>query len=711
VRSADLRTSARRVAFVRAALLLAFVALAARAAHLSVFDGRGAQRGEAQTLRTLTLAPERGRIVDRRGVGLALSVEAPSVYAVGRDVEDPVEAARLLARAVGVDRAELLRDLRVRDGFRFVARWVTSEQAERVEAAGLRGVGIVREPRRVYPHRSLAARTLGFANIDGRGVRGIEQQEDAWLRGTTRRLPVERDGGGRLLVVSGGTTWGTAGGDVAVTLDAALQAEAERALAEAVRRTGARGGSVLSLDPHTGDILTLAEAPSFDPNRFRETPYRDTRSTAFLDAVEPGSALKPFLVAAALEHGTLAPDDVIDTEEGTLRVPGKTIRDHRDYGPLDPAGVLRVSSNVGAVKVAQELGRDAHFEALRAFGFGDSTASGFPDESAGVLRGWRDWQPVDHATIAFGQGISVTPVQLAAATAALANGGLWVRPRLVSARRAPGGPWQPTRPEVVRRIVSRESARRVVSMLETVVGEDGTGSRAALAGFRVAGKTGTAQKWDAEAGTYSHDRFRAWFIGIAPADAPRLVIVAQLDEPRRPHHTGGAAAAPLFASVAAAQLAHLGIHAEPARTRTARAQRPAEPTAPAPEPETPEPTPVAVAAHGATGTGAAPEPSPPPAAPAVAAPPPPRPAPALELSAYGDRVLLPDFSGLTVDEVMQVTAGTGLRVTLRGSGRAVRQDPPPGSVVASGSEVVRIEFSPSVGHGEGARSAAPGSRG
>ena len=570
MRSADLRRSAQRIAIARAALALLFAVLALRAAHLSVFDQRGAQRGEAQTLRTLTLAPERGSILDRNGSGLALSVEAPSVFFVGREVRDPVAAARLLSRELGVERAPLLRSLKSRDGFRFVRRWIADEQAERIAAADLDGIGIVNEPRRIYPHRGLAAKLVGFANIDGDGVRGIEQREDAWLRGTTRRLPVERDGFGRTLIASGATTWGTAGGDILLTLDATLQAEAERALRDEVERTGAKGGVIVAMDPHTGEVLSLAEWPAFDPNRFRDTPYGATRSGAFLDAVEPGSAMKAFLVAAALERGALRPDEVIDTEGGRFRVPGKTITDHHDFGPLYPAGVLGVSSNVAAVKIGFALGPRDHYEMLRAFGFGAATGSRFPDESAGVLRHFDGWKPLDHATISFGQGISVTAMQLAAATSTLANGGLLVRPRLVAARRAPGGPWHPTRTEVHHRVISRETAASVVAMLENVVTEEGTGTRAALPGVRVAGKTGTAQKWDEGSGSYSQSRFRAWFIGMAPADAPRVVIVSQLDEPRRPNHTGGMAAAPLFAKVAAGQLARVGVFVESEAVRLAR---------------------------------------------------------------------------------------------------------------------------------------------
>jgi cell division protein FtsI (penicillin-binding protein 3) len=672
MRSADVRRSAKRVAIARAALVLAFAALSLRAAHLSVFDHRGATLGDTQSLRTLTLAPERGHVVDRNGAELALSVDAPSVYAVPAELEDRAVAARRLAAALGLDPRALRTRLQRGEGFQFVARWVTPEQQRRVQALGLQGVGVIREPRRAYPHRGLASRVIGFANIDGRGVRGIEQQEDEWLRGTTRRLPVERDGSGRLMLANGDRTWGTAGGDIALTLDAALQADAERALEEAIEASGARGGSVISLDPHTGEIYTLAESPSFDPNQFRNLDYASTRSGAFLDSVEAGSALKMFLVAAALENDAVAPDELIDCGDGTLRVPGKTVRDTKAHGDLDAAGILRVSSNVGAVKLAHALGRKRHFEMLRRFGFGEPTGSGFPDESAGVLRAWRSWKPVDHATIAFGQGVSVTTVQLAAAAAVLANGGEWVRPRLVAGRRAAGGAWRPAQREVVRRVVSRQTAQTVLAMLEAVTGPEGTGARAALQGVRVAGKTGTAQKFDAQSMRYSDDRFRAWFVGIVPADDPRLVIVTGLDEPRRPLHTGGSAAAPLFARVAARQLARFGIHTRPPSRApqirsvehrvTPKSRAPADVAE-----EAPAPVPLARS-----------EESPPRALPSVAS--------------LNGRVLLPDFRGLTAAEVMQVTESYGLRVKVSGSGRAVDQTPPPGSIVGSGNASIHVVF-------------------
>jgi len=694
LRSADVRTGAKRVAVARILVILAFAGLGLRATHLSVFDRKGAQQGEAQSLRTLTLPPERGQIVDRTGAELALSVEAPSIYAIPSRIESLPAAARALAPLVGTSPTRLAERLARREGFQFVARWVSRDVAQRVRALDLAGVGVVDEPRRIYPHGALAASVVGFANIDGRGARGVEQQEDAWLRGTTRRLPVERDGDGKLMLVSGGTTWGTAGGDVALTIDAALQADAERALSEAVAATDARGGVILSMDASGGEILTLAESPSFDPNAFRSLEYASTRSSAFLDAVEPGSVLKPFLVAASLEYGTLDPRDTFDCENGSYRVPGKTIRDVHPHGVLDVSGILRFSSNVCAVKIAQALGPKAHFEMLRRFGFGSATGSRFPDESAGVLRAWSRWQPVDHATIAFGQGIGVTSVQLAAAMASLSNGGEWVRPRLVAAHRVARGAWQPTRREVSHRVLSPEVSSLVVSMLETVVTPEGTGTRASLPGIRVAGKTGTAQKFDRESGRYSSQRFRAWFVGVVPADDPRLVIVAGLDEPRRPHHTGGASAAPLFARVAAAQLARLGIHAEerPAQTRVAASPAP-PPVASAPPRPAPSGPKAAAAARSQEEKGES------------------QPARARrEFASRGERILLPDLQGLTRAEVMQITALIGVRATVSGSGHAIRQDPPPGTVVDAGETIIRIELggSPPQRQGSGA---APGGQG
>ena len=597
--------------------------------------------------------------------------------------------------------------MRGRKSFFFLARWVTPERAQQVLDLGLAGVGVLDEPRRIYPHRNLAAQLVGFANIDGQGVRGIEEQEDEWLRGLARRIPVERDARGRKLWIGGDSQLTTKGGDVALTIDATLQAQAEEALRETIAASGARGGIVIAMDPWTGDILTLAENPGFDPNHFRSLEFASTRSRAFADAVDPGSTLKTFLIAAALEEGTIQVDDIVDCEDGSFQVPGKIIHDHHPNGELTPGGVLRVSSNIGAVKIAYELGRAAHYQALRRFGFGSATNSGFPGESAGLLRHWKKWMPVDHATIAYGQGINVTPVQLAAATSALANGGLWVQPRIVSARRKPGGEWQSSRPEPGRRVVGEDTAAAMLEMLEGVVSPEGTGSLAGLKEIRVGGKTGTPQKYESETQTFSVDRHEAWFMGVVPAHEPKLVIVVRVDEARRPMHTGGATAAPLFARVAAAQLTRYGIFTEPERRiaqprpiiAVARSEslppvsaapkktapRQQQSAAPASQKKTTQPSNPAVA-RASTTSAARPSES-----------------TSLErLTSLGDRVLLPDFLGRTVAEVKQMTAGR-INVKISGQGRAVAQRPPPGTVFALNGSLVTIRFEPqSTANGEGA---------
>jgi cell division protein FtsI (penicillin-binding protein 3) len=424
MRSARAQISLRRIGIARILFLIAFAILGLRAAHLSV-DERGIARGEDQTRRVLELAPGRGAIVDSSGAELALSVESPSIYAIPSSIDDVDVAAGKLAPILGWKRQKLADRIRDRHAFLFLARWVTPERAQRVLDLGLAGVGVLDEPRRIYPHRELGAQLVGFANIDGQGVRGIEEQEDDWLRGLKRRIPVERDARGRKLWIGGDSQWSTKGGDVALTIDATLQAQAEEALREAIAASGARGGIVVAMDPWTGDILALAENPGFDPNHFRSLEFASTRSRAFADAIDPGSTLKTFLIAAALEEDVIQVDDIVDCEDGSFEIPGKVIRDHHPNGKLTPAGILRVSSNIGAVKIAFQLGPTAHYRALHRFGFGSVTDSRFPGESAGLMRHWKKWKPVDHATIAYGQGINVTPIQLAAATSALANGGLW----------------------------------------------------------------------------------------------------------------------------------------------------------------------------------------------------------------------------------------------------------------------------------------------
>jgi cell division protein FtsI (penicillin-binding protein 3) len=684
VRSEDLRRTSRRIRAVSLVIALGLAGLAARATHLAVIDRRGADRGESQTTSTYTLPAPRGLILDRNGAELALSVDSPSVYADPRAVADRPGTAKQLAKLLGREEKTLRARLERNGQFAYLARWVSEETAKRVAALDLPGIAILREARRAYPQRSLAAHVLGFANIDGVGVRGVEQLEDAWLRGEARAVPVLRDARRRALASAEIDPRRAAGGDVALTIDAAVQAEAEQALADGVAAAKARGGLVVAMDPKTGDVIALAEHPPFDPNAFRDTPFERTRARSFLDAVEPGSTMKPIVVAAALEKGAIRANDRIDCEGGAWRVPGKTLRDFHPHGILDVEGVIRVSSNIGAAKIGYEVGPEFHYDVLRKLGFGAPSGLGFPDESAGLLRPWKRWRPVDHATISFGQGISVTPVQLAAAFGAFANDGVWQAPRLVLGRRSPGGALEPVKLAPGRRAMKPEVARAVLHMMESVVGEEGTGKRAALRGVRVAGKTGTAQKIDPETGFYSQRSYLGWFVGVAPVEDPKLVIAVMIDEPRGVR-VGGVVAAPVFARVAAAQLARYDILTEP---EIAPPGLPSKPLPVPPPHRDADDLPVRQLEARAT----LPKPEIPPAPVDLAAEEEPQDA-RLRVERLGDAVLVPDFSGRSAEEVRRATAGTRLRVEASGEGSVIGQDPAPGTILG-GDGTVRVRFAP-----------------
>jgi len=742
----------RRIAWIRLAGLAACVVLVGRAAHLTIAHDRAKTLFEEQIGSEQQLSPARGAIVDRDGRELALTVRSASVYAIPKLMKDRRAAARVVAKTLGLDEAKIRARLEAHEGFTYVARWVDPAKAEALRALDIEAIGIDPEPRRSYPAGKLAAPLIGFANIDGKGVRGVEQIENEWLLGKPRTILAERDARGRTLALHAEDPRVVEGGEIALTLDAAMQGAAEAALAAAIAERKAKGGFAITLDPKNGDVLALAEAPGFDPNRFRELDFAETRARSFSDVVEAGSTMKVFLAASALDNGDIDESLLLDTGEGSIKVPGKLIKDRDPFGVLTPAGMLRVSSNVAAVLVAQRMGPEAQHRGLVRFGFGKPTGSGFPNEAAGLLRSWQRWRPVDQATIAFGQGLSVTPMQLASAAAALANDGVRMQPRIVLARRRNGGEWQPTTPVAAGRAVSPEAARTTLDMMRTVVSPTGTGRLAGLAGVAVAGKTGTAQKLDVELGRYSQNRYIAWFVGLVPADDPELAIVVAIDEPKTFLHTGGMIAAPLFAEVAAAQLALRGIVTEPEPIAPPppptliASQAPGDPpTTPAAgdtadddfavatgsaAPATPT-TPAVVAAIAAEPAARAPIAAPdaprlatatparpavsaappvdiselpleaaiaaPPARPAapVAAGPPPAPVVARALPrGDGESIFVPDFLGQTLAEVQRQAEGESLEISILGAieGRVVSQTPVAGTVLHGPDRTVRLRF-------------------
>ncbi|HKC50987.1 MAG TPA: penicillin-binding protein 2 [Myxococcota bacterium] len=553
-----------RIDAIACVALLGFAALFARAIQLQTLDADWlSDRAGRQAQTTVEFEALRADLQDRRGNMLAVSATVDSVAAWPRRVANHRAAARALAGPLGVPARELEKRLGRGSGFVWLQRWVAPDAAGRVTRLGLDGVQLIPERRRFYPNGDLAGALLGFADRDGRGLSGIELAYDRELRGVSAELASRRDAHGNMLPTVASAPAARTGRAVRLAIDVRLQHFAESALAESLRKTGARHATLVALDPATGEILALAEAPGFDPNRFWLEDKSLYRARAFVDGFEPGSTMKPFSVALALDAGVVRPDDVFDCENGSYRIGRRTIRDFHPHELLSVSDIVRVSSNIGAAKVSERLGARRLVDGMRRFGFGDVPGSGFPGEIAGSVRELRERQAVERANLSFGQGITVTPVQLTAAMATFANGGRRVTPRLLAVTRSDG---EDRAIEPGARVISEQTARAVLAMLRAVV-ENGTGSLAALPNVAVAGKTGTAQK--VKEGTYSQKDYIASFVGIAPAVNPRFVIGVFVDEPRG-LHTGGLIAAPVFREVAAYALDQLGGDAhEPAERPSA----------------------------------------------------------------------------------------------------------------------------------------------
>lgn len=539
-----------------------------RAYHLQIEQGAELRKlAEDQYLRDIRLAPKRGTIFDRRGAPLAVSVDVDSVWANPRELRalggDPMANALALARVLpGLDAETLARRMASDRYFVWLERRITPQQAVAVRALALPGVSMSREARRYYPNRDLAAHVLGFADIDGLGIEGVERQYEEQLRGSVSAVPAIRDRRGRVVFSEQLLDDRAAqGDDLVLTIDKAIQVVAERELALAVRTSEARAGSVVVMDPQSGELLALANYPTFNPNEPGTATATARRNRAVTDCYEPGSTIKTFTVAGALAAGAIAPEQLIDCEHGALRVAEYTIHDSHPWDILTPAQILARSSNIGTAKIGTALGRAGLFRTLRRFGFGELTGITLPGETAGILRNYRRWYEMDAATIAFGQGVSVTTMQLAVAMSSIANGGRLMQPILVrSVRDGRGELVEEALPRVRRQVVPEGTARLVGDMLTAVTGPGGTGVEAAIDGYLVAGKTGTAQKADYVAGGYAADQWIASFVGFVPADRPRLVIAVMIDEPVIEHY-GGLVAGPVFRRVGEAALRHLGVPA------------------------------------------------------------------------------------------------------------------------------------------------------
>jgi cell division protein FtsI (penicillin-binding protein 3) len=548
-----------RVLLLAAILAVAFGGLTARLAWLQV--ARHADLvvlAERQYSRTVVLHAQRGPIVDRHGAPLATSAPAESVFAQLRSVGDPVRVAARLAPIVGVPAAELHSVLTSSKPFVWLRRRLDPAAAARVRDLREPGLGFLPEPLRLYPNRELAAHVVGFEGVDG-GLEGIERSWNAELAGTPGKALVERDALGRDVLQQRILEPPAPGHGVMLTIDQTIQYLAEREIDAAFRRTGARAAMAVVMEPRTGDLLAIAARPTFNPNTFLDVPSRDAwRNRAVTDPFEPGSTFKVILAAAALEEHVVAPDDRIFAENGKITIARTTVHDWKKYGWLTFSEVLQNSSNVGAIKIGLALGGDRYHRYMAAFGFGAPTGVGLAGESRGQLRDPTHWSALSLATMSIGQEVSVTALQLVTAFAAIANGGTRVQPRLVRATfDAAGREIRRVEPRAVRQVIAPETARTLTRILVRVV-DDGTGHNAAIPGYEVAGKTGTAQKLDPATRRYSRAPGVLSFVGFVPADDPKLVMLVMLDEPKT-ERWGSEAAAPIFAAIGRDVLRYLEV--------------------------------------------------------------------------------------------------------------------------------------------------------
>lgn len=527
--------------------LLCSVALVARAVNLQVIDTEFLQdQGAARFLREVKVATPRGNIVDRNGEPLAVSTPVDSVWVNPKELLQSPADIGPLAQVLGVEADEIERRLTQRADREFVwlRRRLHPDVAAEIESLELHGVYLQKEYRRFYPAGEVTSHVIGFTNIDDVGQEGLELAYNDWLQGKPGLKRVIRDRLGRTIEQVEMVREAVPGRDLALTIDRRLQYLAYRELKRTVLKHGARSGSVVLLDTHTGEVLAMVNQPSYNPNT-SDIDSEGLRNRAITDVFEPGSVMKPFAVASALETGRWTPTTPIDTTPGRINISGHTISDHHNYGPIDVTRLITKSSNVAATKVALDLEPAHMWDTYNRLGFGDVTGTGFPGESAGVLRNHRRWRRVEQATLSYGYGISVTALQLAQAFATIADDGRLRRPSLVRGAENPAAS-----------VIDPTIARQVAAMLETVTGPEGTGKAARVKNYRVSGKTGTSRK--ASASGYA-SRYIASFAGFAPASAPRLVGVVIINDPSGGEYYGGLVAAPLFSSVMEGALRMLNV--------------------------------------------------------------------------------------------------------------------------------------------------------
>ena len=639
-------TISARLLVGAAIVVLWAVGIQARLLYLQVHKHEALQaRAENQSERTMDISAKRGDILDRHGRVLAYSVDADTVYGVPSEIQNAGKAASILCAALtdctSKDQKELAARLRQKRAFVYVRRRVTPSQARRIAELNLEGIGFIKEDRRFYPKKQLAAQVLGFVGLDNTGLAGIEAAYDSQISGSLGKLLYQTDARGRAF--SRLERPPTAGATVELTIDEYLQHIAERELRAAVVRNRAAGGTVVIMSPKTGEILALANEPTFNPNAYSSASKEHWRNRAVQDIYEPGSTFKVVTASAAIDERVIGVDDLIDVAGGRIRFGSRVIHDTHDYGILSFTDVLVKSSNVGAIKVGLTLGPERLGRYVRRFGFGRALSPDFPGETTGIV--W-DPQKLDNsalASVSMGYQVGVTPLQMVAAVSSVANGGDLIQPRVVRALIRDGKRVE-VKPAILGRTISRDTAATLTTIMEQIV-ERGTATFAQVEGYTIAGKTGTASKL--VNGRYSNSDYYASFVGFLPSRNPVATIIIVIDSPHAHGYYGGPIAGPVFQRIAEATLRHLGV----------------SPTLNAPPPvlvarrtEHPEIQP-ARAERG----------------PSI-----------VQLGVAGDMHELPDLRGLSAREALRVLTAIGMTARLTGNGVVASQSPAPGTPIEPG---------------------------
>ena len=551
-----------RLIFVSSLLLLFAVSLIARLANLQITQhktllAKSEKQPHHGNLKTYF---GRGTIFDRNGNELATNLVVESVFVVPQEVRDRKYTSKVLASALGQNYDRVYKEVSSKKQFAWIKRKASTDEIIHLKKSALSGVRFRSEQKRFYPKRELAANVIGFVGTDDYGLAGIEHTYQEELKGVVYSQPIEQDGRGRNIQSLASLSRSNLGNyDLMLTLDEVIQFTTEYYLKKQVERYKADSGMAVVMNPNSGEIYAMANVPQFNPNNYNKFTPETRKNNTVVSAYEPGSIFKPIVAAAALDKGIAQPQDKFFCEDGSFKIGGRSIGEasgHK-YGSLSMQEIIAKSSNIGAIKIAQKLGKDSFYEYIRKFGFGEKTNIQLPGVASGLLGKRKNWNEHSLASISFGQDIAVTPLQMVVALSAIANGGTLMEPHIAKALMRDGKIIKEIKPKKIRRVISKKTSRQMMEILKFVV-ENGTGKKAAIDGFEVAGKTGTAQKYIRETKSYSKTEFISSFIGYAPADDPRLAILVMIDNPKG-RHWGGVVAAPVFVKIAEKSLRHLNV--------------------------------------------------------------------------------------------------------------------------------------------------------